>query len=153
MSSYISAADKLALAQPFYNIHDTFKVPIVMYKDAQQVVISTNPQHNAMFPGAPFNDTLQNVTQSGVFNARIKYMAKEDLDFFNTTTRGKGEDQNTLKIEMGMVRLKLDVTGSAYLSDATRVVFDGDVFEPMTSKRPHGLFVRDFDTWYLKKIN
>ncbi len=153
MSSYISQADKTALSQVFYNIHDTFARPIAMYKNAQQVVISTNPDNNAFFPGAPFNDTIQNVVQSGVFQARIKYMTREDLQFFETSAAGKGSDQNTLKIEAGMVRIKLDPTGSAYLADATRVRFDNDNFEIVTSKRPHGLFTPQFDTYFLKKIN
>jgi hypothetical protein len=52
-----------------------------------------------------------------------------------------------------MVRLKLDVSGSAYLADAKNVVFDGTMFEKATSKRPHGLFTGQYYTYFLKKVN
>lgn len=152
MSSYIPDSDKILLAQPFYNIHDTFSRPIAMYKNSEEVVINTNPNNNIFFPDAPFNDQIQNIIVSGMFNARIKYMTREDLNFF-ANSRGDADDQITIKIEMGMVRIKLDATGAAYLFDAKRVKFDNDIFEPVTSKRPHGLFISDFYTFFLKKIN
>jgi hypothetical protein len=101
MPSFFTAAEKAALSQPFNDINDTWKQPIVMFKSVSEVVISTNPDHNPFFPGAPGNDTVQTITQSGVFQARIKYMTREDLGFFNTTTQGYGSDQNTFKIEEG----------------------------------------------------
>ncbi len=152
MSSFISDADKILLAQPFYQLHDTFSRPIAMYKKEQEVVINSNPNNNIFFPDSPQSDQVQNIIVSGMFNARIKYLTKEDLQFF-AKAPGSSEDQITIKLEAGMVRLKLDVTGSQYLFDAKRVVFDEDIFEPVTSKRPHGLFVPDFYTFFLKKIN
>ncbi len=148
MPSFIPASEKTGYSQPFFDLHDTFSRPITMYKSSEQIVTIINNDNNVFFPDAPFNDVTQTVIQSGVFSARIKYITKEDLKFFSTA-----QDQITIKLEEGMVRLKLDVSGSSYLTDAKRVIFDETIFEPVTSKRPHGMFVPDFYTFYLKKIN
>lgn len=153
MSSLISPQEKTCLAANFFNIADTFSRPVTFFKTAQEVVISTSSENNLYFPGAPDNDVIQEVIQSGVFAARIKYDPKEVLTLFGGAQEGNGADQITAKIQNGWVRLKLDATGAAFMANTTRARFDGDIFEVMTSKRPHGLFDPQFETYYLKKLN
>ncbi len=149
--SYLPDSQKTYLGDQFYNLHDTFARPILMFKTAKQTVISTNPENNLYFPDAPSNDETTEVIVSGCFNARIKYNPKQDLAFASTF-RG-ADDQITLKTMEGVVRLKLDPTGASYLNNTQKARFDGQIYEVFSSKRPHGLFKPDFETFYLKVDN
>jgi hypothetical protein len=68
-------------------------------------------------------------------------------------SKGEAADQVLLKKEEGLVRIKVDATGAAFLFGTTRVEMDDDIFDMRTSKRPHGLFKPDFYTFFLKKVN
>lgn len=149
MASILTESEKNSLSNQFFDLHDTFSKPIVAFKNAEELVMSTNIENNMFFPNAGTSDIAQNIIVSGIFNARVKYISKEDLRFFNG-----GADQNTLKIEEGMVRIKVDETGSNFIKDSTRIKFDGTLFESVTSPRPHGLFgPSKFYTYYLKRID
>lgn len=151
MSSYLTPAEKLSLGNEFYNLADTWGRPVRMFKTAQQIVVATNPDNNIFFPGAPFADQVQNIIVSGCYNARIQYNPKQDLSFLATNSRGS-DDQETFKATDGIVRLKLDYSGAAYLQGAERVTFDESEFEVFTDPRPHGLFNPIFKTFYLKRV-
>lgn len=152
MSSYIPQAAKTVMQDQFNTLHDTFARPITVYRTAQEIVISTSETNNVFYPDAPTNDQTNTVINSGVFQARIKYNPKQDLAFLGGNTRD-GNDQITLKTMEGVVRLKLDPTGAAYLNGAKNVRFDNAIYEIFSSDRPHGLFTPNFETFYLKKIN
>ncbi len=145
-------SDQRVLANQFFNLADTFARPVAFFKTAEEIVISTSVDNNVYFPGAPGNDVIQTIQQSGVFNARIKYDPKEVMTLFAGQTTNTA-DQITAKVQNGWVRLKLDATGMAFMENTTRMRLDGDIFEVMTSKRPHGLFTPDFWTYYGKKLN
>lgn len=149
--SYVTPSQKTFLQDQFFNLHDTFARPITMFKTAKSVVITTNPDNNVYFPDAPTNDQTTETIISGCFNARIKYNPKQDLAFASTF-RG-ADDQITLKTMEGVVRLKLDMTGAAYLADTRKVRFDGNIYEVFSDNRPHGLFTPNFETFYLKRDN
>lgn len=149
MASLISASQKASLQSQFFAMHDTFARPIVAFKSATHVTVSTNPNYNPFFNGAPANDVENVYIQSGVFNARIKYNAEQELNL----VIGGATDQVNLNKADGVVRIKVDVTGAAYFQDVERAEFDGDLFELFTDKRPHGLFTPDFFTFFLKKLN
>ena len=137
-------------------IHDTFARPIFIFRQSENIIITTNPSNNSLFSNAPFNDQVQNVAVSGIFNARILYKDMEPLGEYEPFgIRKLGGDQVNLRKEEGMVRIKLDPTGASYLFDAQRVQFDGTIFSIRTSKRPHGLFANPprFYDFYLQKEN
>jgi len=150
-SSFLSSSQKTSLGDQFFNLHDTFARPITMFKTARQVVINTTPENNIFFPDAPTNDEVTETIVSGCFNARIKYNPKQDLSFLGAGH--SSDDQITLKASDGIVRIKLDMTGAAYLEDATRVRMDNNIYEVFTDPRPHGLFKPDFKTFFLKLVN
>jgi hypothetical protein len=153
MSSYISDSQKGGLQAAFSQLHDTFGRDIVIYKTAQQITISTNPDNDYIWESSPNNDVVQMIPVSGVFKARIRYGPVQSRKQMGTTTQGKGSDQVNFELELGDVRLKLDATGAAFIKDAVRVVLDGDVFNVETPKRPHGLFEPQFYDFFLKRLN
>lgn len=152
-TSYLSDAAKTILGDQFNNLHETFARPIVIWKTAQQTIISTNPDTNYMFAGAPGNSDTTAVQQSGVFNARVLYGKKTPLNEFNAGRVGEGAMQNNLYLQEGEVRIKLDPTGAAFLAGCERVTFDNMIFNVQTSRRPHGLFNPNFYDYYLQKMN
>jgi hypothetical protein len=153
MESFISDADKLSMGNEFYNVHATFGRPIVIFKTAEETVVSTNPEHNFLFNNSPTNDITVPIVQSGVFLARILYGKKEALNSFSTPTNQGASEQIGIQLKEGEVRIKLDPTGAAFLEGCERVTFDGTIFRVTTNKRPHGLFKVDFETFYLKALN
>lgn len=123
-----------------------------MYKNGQQVTISTNVEHDFIWEAAPKNDQFQVIPVSGVFKARILYGKVQGRTQFNSSTQGKGTDQVSAQLDVGDVRLKLDPTGAAFIQDATNVTLDGGIFSVETSPRPHGLFQPQFYDFILRRL-
>lgn len=146
--SYLTSSQKLTLNNEFFNLHDTFARPIVIYQTAYETIISSDPNANILFDKAPFNGIQHRVIQSGVFQARILYGKKETLGQF----AGVASDQTPLLLEEGDVRIRVDATGAALISSSERVTFDSAIFDVQTSIRPHGLVgPPNFFDFYLKK--
>lgn len=147
-TSYLTDAQKDSLGNEFFNLHATFARPIYIFRTAQQIVVRSNPNHNYLFDTSPNNTSVTEVIQSGTFMARILYGRKQDL----TTFAPKGNEQVTLLASEGDVRIKLDLTGAAFMVGAQRVEFDGNIFTISTQDRPHGLFDPKFQDFYLKSL-
>jgi hypothetical protein len=154
--SFISQKDADALNDEFFRLHATFARPITIWKTAKQIVLSTNPSNNFLFESTPFNDQVQNIQVSGVFNARVQYPKKmTTVPFVTLNTKDKGGmDQVFIQRDEGDVRIKVDATGMAYLMDAKRVTLDGDIFDIAIAKRPHSLLgAPKFYDFLLTRIN
>lgn len=152
MSSLFTNTEKSLLEDQMNYMHDSFMRPIVIYRKNNEVVIYENPQHDFIYQTAPTNTLTVNVPVSGVFNARILYGQKQILDNFNSIG-GRGQDQINIRKDDGTVRIKLDVTGAAFLEGAERITFDNMIFTIDGGKRPHGLFTPQYYTFTLKKQN
>lgn len=152
MTSFIKDSQKGGLEAAFSNLHDTFGRNIAMFKNGQQITISTSQNNDFIWEGAPQNDQFQTVPVSGVFKARILYGKVQNRNQFNSATQGKGTDQVNIELDVGDVRIKLDATGAEFIKDAARVILDGDIFNIETPKRPHGLFNPQFYDFILKRL-
>jgi hypothetical protein len=150
---FISPTQQDYLGNEFFRLHATFARDIVIYKTPQQTVILSNPANSYIFDQAPFNDQVNTVPVSGVFKARILYGKKQEEGLFSSPKNDEASDQVNLLKEEGQVRIQVDMTGAAYLFDAKRVTFDGEIFDITASKRPHGLFAPKFCAFYLTKLN
>lgn len=147
--SFLTPAQKDSLGNVFFDLHATEGRPITIFQTATDTIVSTNPAHNFLFPQAPTNDVVQNVIQSGVFQARILYGKKQPSGPFADIKRG----QPAIELEDGEARIRLDATGSAFFAGVERVTFDGFTFRVVTSARPHGLFDPKFNDFYLRKLD
>lgn len=152
MNSFISDSQRGSLEAPFSILHNTFGRNISMFKNGTQITISTNANHDYIWESAPQNDQFEVIPISGIFKARILYGKVQARNQFNSATQGKGTDQLNIELDVGDVRIKLDPTGAAFISDATRVILDGDIFNIETPKRPHGLFNPQFYDFILKRL-
>ena len=148
MSSLFTQSEKTLFSDYFNDIHDTFKRPVYMFKQRDELVIENNPNHSYIWDNAPQNTQTQSVINSGTFYARILYSTKQDKDFISLK-----EGQVGGEVFGGDVRMKLDPTGAAFVGDFLKIRLDGALFEVLTEPRQHGLFDPKWTTLYLKRMN
>ena len=149
MTSFLSDDEKLHLASQFKHLHDTFAREIVVYKEAQKVIINTDPNYNYLYNNSGATTSIKNVPQKMVFKARIFYDYNRELEYF-------GEATAQTKVERisanDRVRIKLEKQDYEYIKGAKRIEFDGRMFFIDSDARAHGLFDVDFYTLFLKPV-
>ena len=145
----LSDAEKSELQSALVDIHDTWKRSVTFYKTPEEVVISTNPDHNFLFGNAPSNTQIQSIQQSGVFDVRIFYDKRQMISPFSEGNKNEVK----LFLYEGEVRLKVQEDAHVFLKDTERVVFDDYQFVISRAERPHGLFDAEFYTYYLRRTN
>ncbi len=153
MADLFSPSQKAAFEQTQRDIHDTFARPITIFKNSQKTVIFSNPDHNFIFDAGPNQTVTEDVIVSGTFNARILYKPDQKDEMFKGGDGNLNQTQNFQEMQLGEVRLKLDITGRNFLLDAKRVEFDGEIFNITSAQRPHGLFTPQFYNFYLTRLN
>jgi len=149
MTSFISDFAKQAFAKQFEHLHDTFARDIVVYKEAQKVVINTDLNYNYIYNNTGSAPSVQNVPQKFVFKARILYDDNRDTEYFGefgTSTKVKRVDSNS------RVRIKLKKEDYMQIKDLKRIEFDERMFMVDSDPRAHGLFEVNFYTLYLKPV-
>jgi len=149
MTSFISDELKKILAEQFNNLHDTFARDIVVYKEAQKIVVNTDPSYNYIYNQTGGETSVQNVPQKKIMKARVLYDDNRDIEYF-------GEFSSSTKIKRvnsaSRVRIKLTKEDYLYFKDAKRIEFDERMFLIDSDVRPHGLFDVYFYTLYLKPV-
>lgn len=149
MTSFLPDDQKKTLAEQFNNLHDTFAREIVVYKEAQKVVINTDPNYNYIYNQTGGTTSVQNVPQKKIMKARILYDDNRDIEYF-------GEFASSTKIKRvnssSRVRIKLSKEDYNYFKDVKRIEFDERMFLIDSDVRPHGLFDVYFYTLYLKPV-
>lgn len=151
MAEFLSPSERASIAANLLDLHDTFGREIVVYKEAQKVVISTDPGFNKLYGNAgKSTPNVQNVPVRKVFKARVRYDTDRSLEYF-------GETDAQVKVNRpdpnSTVRIKLKVEDYDYIKEAKRVELDGRMFHIESDPRPHGLFdVVQFTTLFLRPI-
>ena len=144
MASFLTAAQKASYESVMQNMHDTFARSIFAYKEAQKVIVSTDPNFNYLYNNVKGVSQIVRKTQFKQLSARILYVDKNMEEMYNVDTQIKVER------DIGEVRIKLDADGYAYFKDAKRVEIDGSLFFKVTDVKKHGLFRPKFFTYYLR---
>jgi hypothetical protein len=151
MAEFLSPSERAAIAANLIDLHDTFGRDIVVYKEAQKVIVSTNPNYNYLYnTGGATNESVENVPIRKVFKARIRYDTDRSLEYF-------GETDSQIKIDRpdasSLVRIKLKIEDYDYIKEAKRIELDGRMFRVESDPRAHGLFdVVQFYTLYLRPL-
>jgi len=141
MSDLFTDSEKEEIAANLLHLHDTFGRDIIVYKEAQKVVISTDPNYNYLYGNSGATTSVSNVPVKKTFKARIRY----DLDNKNLIS-------NIGSNETSQVRIKLKKADYNYISDAKRIEFDGRMFHVDSDPRAHGLFDVQFYTLFLRSV-
>jgi hypothetical protein len=150
MGSLISNSDKEAFESVFDDIHDTFARDIKFIKEAQRVILSTDPNYNYLYKNTKGQiSSVQRKIVEATFKARILYIGRQNEGMFD------GEVDAQIKVEkhVGEVRIKVDKDGYSYLKETKRCEFDGRKFSIVSDEMPHGLFSPKYYTFYLKPVD
>ena len=151
MAEFLTPSERESIAANLLDLHDTFGREIIVYKEAQKVIISTDPNFNYLYKNTGTqNQSVQNVPVKKVFKARIRYDTDRSLEYF-------GETDTQVKVNRvdpsSSVRIKLKIEDYDYIKDAKRVEFDGRMFHIESDPRLHGLFdITQFVTLFLRPI-
>jgi hypothetical protein len=149
MTEFLSSSDRAIIAANLLDLHDTFGRDIVVYKEAQKVIISTDPNYNYLYgTGGAQTTSVENIPVKKVFKARIRYDTDRTLEYFGDTdaqVKVSKPDANS------MVRIKLKIEDYQYIKEAKRIELDGRMFHVESDPRAHGLFdVVQFYTLFLR---
>ena len=149
MASLLTVADKTSLNEAMDSLHDTFARDIQIIKEAKKTVATTNAAFNSVYGTAGATTSINYVSQSGTYKARVQYLRQEE-DYFSDSQL---DSQLKIKTPAGSVRIKVSGDAHSYLKDAKRVQFDSRRFTIFSDYRPHGLFDARYYTYYLKPID
>lgn len=152
MPSLISDADKASLVAAFQDLADTFARPITAYKEAERVVLSTNPNFNRLNKFDQTSTSSTFVPVYTTFNARVMYASNMQNPLAQLIQMRHGYSQEKIRMPEGQVRIKVDYSGYAYMQDVKEVELDGNKFEVDSLERPHGIFSTGYFTYWLKRL-
>jgi len=150
MGSLINDSTKADLESVMGELHDTFARDLVCVKEANRVILSTDPNYNFLYKNVRGSVTsVQRQINSRTIKARILYVGRQQEDLFDTQAGAQ------IKVEKvaGEVRIKVGKADYLYLKGTKRVEFDGRVFTMTSDERPHGLFSPQYYTFYLKPVD
>ncbi len=143
MPSLLTDAQKSYFDAAMADQFDTFKRGFAIYVSAQTAVISTSLTYSRFGPHSqdtPVSaDNMAVTPQFSVISGCILYDDKQPWVY--STPGGKKSDTQELKLREsdGIVRIKVDATGNALLSQCKLVNLDGFDFQLDSTARPHGL--------------
>ena len=146
MASLISDTNKADLQSTIMDVWDTFKRPIIIYKEPEKVIISTNPNYSR------FGDNSQNqynppvTPQPITVYATILHEKRQRLTYIDAAN-----SQIKVKNDEGQVRIKVDSTGYNVMVGAKNIELDGFQYRVNSSPRPHGLFTPSLWTFFLER--
>ena len=141
MSSLVSNQEKLAWANEFNNIHDTFARDVIVWKTPDRVIISSDSNYNFLYND---QEALEvNYTPvSGIFQCRVQWQDP-------SKTMGWPEIREEVPGNFCRIKAKKDFVD--FIGDAEKIEIDGRFVQSMGTNRPHGLFNIDFYTLFFKE--
>jgi hypothetical protein len=144
MSSLISDDDKELYRLALNDMHETFSRPVIAWKRSAERIDSTNEDYDEFYDKKKSSVTY--TYQTGVFQARIKYIDRQEKEFAIVMAGAQVEVTN----ESQLVRLKFYAADCQFVQDSEKITVDGVDFRSITSPRFHGLFTNDYCTFYMK---
>jgi len=153
MAGYLSNAQIANYRAPMDKLHDTFARDIVIYQTAQRIVISTNPNHNFLYATGPNQTETQETVVRGVYQARIWYPNDEGFEDLLRSGGSQNSDQVNVKRKDYAVVLVVNETVRDIVKTATRIEFDGTIFDIESDGRTHGVIGPQFYNFGLKALN
>lgn len=141
--SLLNDSQKAAILSIQSQLHNEVAQTLVYFKDSEEVVVSTNPNHSFLF-NSPANTTTTKVAVTGEFLARV-YYGKDEPEVL----RSKGFD-NSVILPHGWVKIIVDESGNSVIKDAKTITFDEDIFTLLPYPRRHGLIEKNMFSYHLK---
>ncbi len=153
MSSLLSTSQKNSLIADFQNVINTFVRTLIVYQEAQKMVIISDPNYNPYESNNQNQTEIKNTPNFTVIQGRILYDKDQEWSFAFPYGRRSTEGVQ-LKVKdqiIRSVRVKVDATGNQLLQTAKKVEIDGLEFNLESVARPHGLFGAEYYTYYFTR--
>lgn len=141
----VTDAEKALMSQALGDLHDTFSRDIYIFKKKEVVFVSdTDPNFNFAYQGAsPISGYIEDY---GIFKGRIAYLDKSKPAPYHYPAIDSRDDIYSMD-----VRLRLDVSGAAFMQGCEKVSIDNQVYQLVSDQRKHGLFNTDWTDFFMKK--
>jgi hypothetical protein len=146
MGSFLSSQQKKAMESAMQDMHDTFARSIYAYREADKVIVSTDPNFNYLYNNVKGVSKILRRSQFKAIKARIQYLDRENTTMYDNQV----DAQIKVQTAVGEVRVKVDAESNEYFKNAKRIEVDGKMFFKVTDVKKHGLFSPKFFTYYLK---
>lgn len=148
MPSFLTDAQKTALADVFNDMHDTFARTITVYKKKNKIFVATNETYNALYKRVKDGGTTRSEVTSTDVAARILYVDKQiERDM------GGLKAQLNVPLSEGIVRIKIEKSGYELFKKAEEVEIDGARYNIISDDSVVGPFIVKFYTLYLQRSN
>jgi hypothetical protein len=141
MPSLVSNDEKLAWANEFNNIHDTFARAVTAWKTPERVVVSSDPNYNFLYNDQESIEVTY-IPISGIFDCRIQWQDPSKMG-------GWPEIREEVRGNICRIKAKKDFVD--FISGAEKIEIDGRPVQAVGTSRPHGLFNIDFYTMFFKE--
>lgn len=148
MASFINASKQTAINSIYNNLHDTFSRAIVVYKNAQKSVSTSNAKFNGIYGNAGKTTSIVNQEVSQTIQARIYYTnLKEEILSDSNSPASK------IILPQGSVKIVVDLAGAEFIKEARRVEVDDKIFAIKSESSPITLFDNLYYEFYLSPID
>jgi hypothetical protein len=149
---YLTTGQEAIVNNAFGQLHYEFAERNIFYavKEGTTTIVTESPNHNAFYGAAPVNTTTTITKESGMFFARLRY-PKDGENFYRLNIANNNEDLGA-KIAENYFRIITDITGHNLLKDAKDVYLGDEVYSVASTPEKHGLFQKNFYTYYLEEV-
>ena len=143
--SLLTAQQKSSIQSVFDKIHNTFKIPISIYKKEKVVFIATNDTYNALYDRERNSPQQREQVKKYDKFARVLYDQKQEKIFLNSQTNVGIPDP------LGEVRLKVDEETYNLINGSERIELDGRSWNLHGDPARTGPFDSQYYVLYLKR--
>ena len=155
MAGFLSSDQITKIRDLADTLHTTFARTITVYKNAKKTLIASTTAWNSLYrrTNTGSNSAVEYTEVSQSFTARIYY---DDMDTSYLTDDGPSQQagtQNKVVVAAGTVRIVVKQDAYDYLSEASRVEFDGTKFIIESDGQPRGLTSNQFYTFVLSPVD
>jgi len=149
---FLTSEQEATVNNAMLQLHNEFATRNTFYavKEGTKTIVSESPNHNAFYGAAPTNSTTTTTKESGMFFARLRF-PKDSENFNRLNFAGNNQDLG-VETASKFTRIITDITGHNLLKDAKDIYWDGDVFSVASTPEKHGLFQKNFYTYYLEGV-
>jgi len=146
MSSLISDKEKGIISLMFQDLHDTFKIPISILKNAKkEISINVNPLYNTSANGKNNNSNRIEIINT---YARVYYNPDKKKQFIEGTTT---YPQSAVSLAVNEIKILLDQEAYNFIGDAKKIIIDEQTFYVKGPVSKTGIFASPFYKIYLSR--
>ena len=148
MGSFLSDSEKNEINSVFDHMHDTFARDINVFQRENEIFVATNGNYNALYARIKDAPTTRAKVTKTTVKARILYgQQQSEMDLPGARA------QVNVQVSEGSVRVKIDETGYALFTKASKIEIDGEVFRIVSDHSKLGPLGVKYYPLYLRRAD